>query len=477
MLGARLALPTSLLASLILVAVPASVATGKPAKATEPKAKRRSHAKRPHAPRRVSVTQRTTRSIRLDWADYRRRRYFKVYVYAADGRTLLRTVRTDRGRQRNASAWTVRNLRPQTRYAFRVAAVFAQRSKRRLKETPKSSRVEAATASDRAAPAAAPAPPAPSRFPGHFFIASDSSTTWNPQVDAPRIDYLLAHSYQDTATAATYKQYNPNGVALFYDDFGVAGDPCCAATVLTAMEVDANNWWATRDGGRIANPWGGPTALVDLGKPGVKEAYVRALVDKKAASPHWAGVFADDVNAWRNAWPIDGYSSPEDWVKRAVNPLIAYVRDNFPGLVVPNMGNWPQEPVLDSTAGLTTGGLTEWFGMWNGSAQAPPEIENTFRSVRDVVSNGRMFFGVSHSSTLTKYTFCLAAILGEPGRILVTNQTDYGTPGAWDPVFETDLGAPTGAAAHASGSPTWSRSFANGYTLTVDTTELTCSGI
>ena len=47
----------------------------------------------------------------------------------------------------------------------------------------------------------------------------------------------------------------------------------------------------------------------------------------------------------------------------------------------------------------------------------------------------------------------------------------------WDAALATQLGAPTNAVQHVTGSTSWSRSFAGGKTLTVDTAAQTCSGL
>ena len=313
-----------------------------------------------------------------------------------------------------------------------------------------------------------------------LWLNSDSGSAFDFAADSHKHDVFIAHAADSWAHADSFHASHPDGAAYFYVDFGVAGDPCCVASVLDTATVEANGWWATRNGARIPNPWGGPSWLVDLGKPGVAAAYVSALKAKWGTN-NWQGVFADDVNAWRNlGYNIDGYASPTDWINRAVVPLVKTVTDAITaakgGVVVPNIGNWPLEPDMDAVADVASGGFTEWFLTWtNGQRQTVAEIENEYHSMRRAIGNGKTYHGVVHSTSLTRYAFCAAAIMGERDHVFITNQTAYGSaPVTWDPVFELDLGSPTEPPQHTTGSTAWSRRFTNHF-LSIDTANQTCT--
>jgi hypothetical protein len=95
--------------------------------------------------------------------------------------------------------------------------------------------------------------------------------------------------------------------------------------------------------------------------------------------------------------------------------------------------------------------------------------------MRRAIAAGHVYLGIVHSTTLTRYAFCAAAIMGERGKVMITNQTAYGSaPLVWDPVFDLELGAPTEATRHTTGSTTWSRRFAN-RALSIDTAAQTCT--
>jgi hypothetical protein len=317
---------------------------------------------------------------------------------------------------------------------------------------------------------------------GHSWHNSDTASAFNYAADSTKMDYFVTHYWGSTQMADSYHQYNPSGKALFYANFGIAGDTCCVASVLDTTVVNANNWWATHNGAKIPNPWGGTMWLVDLGKPGVADAYISSLQSKYGTTNgRWQGIFADDMNSWRNlGYVIDGYSSNTDWINRAVVPLLskvtAAISSTKGGVVIPNIGNWPDEPDLNIYSDNASGGFNEWFTTWaNGSPQAISEIETEYNSMRRVISNNKVYFGLTHSTSLTKYSFCAAAIMGEPGKVFIINQTDYGTsPLVWDPTFDLNIGTATQTTQHTTGSNIWSRQFTL-KKLTIDTNTQSCT--
>jgi hypothetical protein len=353
--------------------------------------------------------------------------------------------------------------------------------------TPTATASPTPTATPSPSPTASPSPtptpspiPAPGRSVLHLWTNSDTASAFVPFADSPRTDVYIAHASDFWTYADAYHLIRPAGQAYFYVDFGVAGDPCCIAGVLDAATVDAHGWWATRNGARIPNPWGGSSWLVDLGKPGVADAYAAAL-KARWGTRNWQGVFADDVNAWRNlGYAIDGYTSASDWVNRAVVPLLrtvtAAIASDKGGVVIPNLGNWPQEPDMDAVADVSSGGLNEWFLTWGGgSGQAVPEIEAEYASMRRTIAAGHVYMGIVHSAALSRYAFCAAAIMGERGKVVISNQTAYGSaPLTWDPVFDLELGDAAEPTRHSTGSTSWSRRFAN-HALTIDTAAQTCT--
>jgi hypothetical protein len=300
-----------------------------------------------------------------------------------------------------------------------------------------------------------------------------------------RYDDFIAHAPDSWATqGARFKAAQPNGRAFVYQDFGVAGDG--VSTVVSKTDAQNHSWLATHNGATITNPWGGTNLIVDLGKPGVQAAYIAALQSKLAAHP-WDAVFADDVNDWQNLWAkgqsIDGYTSYTDYLNRALLPLLQAVKAQISKPIVPNIGDWANQRALDKAADALDGGNQEFFLMWgNGQSLAPSAIENEYASMQHELAAGKPYYGIVHRTDVQglQYAFCGAAIMGgdHPNLTRIANQVNYGSDApAWDTSLETQLGAPTNAVQHVTGSTTWSRSFAGGKTLTIDTGAQACSGL
>jgi hypothetical protein len=320
-----------------------------------------------------------------------------------------------------------------------------------------------------------------------YWQNSDAETGFDFGRDSPRIDDFVAHAASAwVSQGGRFKRARPNGRALFYADFGTAGDGL--ATVLDLASARSKGWLATHDGVEIDNPGGAGSKVVDLGKPGVADAYVRAL-ERDWGKNGWDGVFADDVNAWFGLWPgesIDGYAGPLDYWQRAVLPLLAHVHrrlvEDKHGVLVANVGEWPGHSELDSVFGVADGALQEFFLVWgDGASLQPAEVEREYASLRAAVRQGRTYYAIVHRTDVQglRYAYCAAAIMA--GRrselVRVTNQTASGNEAmAWSPAIAKSLGVPKGPVRHEQGSPTWQRSFAGGRTLRIDTGRQDCRG-
>jgi hypothetical protein len=321
-----------------------------------------------------------------------------------------------------------------------------------------------------------------------YWQNSDAETGFDFGRDSARIDDFIAHAASAWASqGAKFKRARPNGRALFYADFGTAGDGL--ATVLDLATARSKGWLATHDGAEIDNPGGAGSEVVDLGKPGVADAYVHAL-ERDWGKNGWDGVFADDVNAWFGLWPdesIDGYAGPLDYWQRAVLPLLAHVHrrlaEDKHGVLVANAGEWPDHPELDSVFGVTDGALQEFFLVWgDGASLQPAELEHEYASLRAAVGRGKTYSAIVHRTDEQglRYAYCAAAIMA--GRrsdlVRVTNQTASGNePMAWTPDLAQPVSAPDGPVRHEPGSTTWERSFSGGRVLTIDTAAQRCKGL
>jgi len=338
-----------------------------------------------------------------------------------------------------------------------------------------------------------PPPPPPTPYPPtglavhRFWIGIFSADAFNYAADSTKFDDFIAHAADSWPNqGARFKQYQPNGHVLMYQDFGYASNG--VSTVLTAADARSRGFLAHHNGAEIPNPWSGDPSqpVVDLGKPGVKEAYATALQQKLAANP-WDGTFADDVNTWANLWSngqgIDGYTGYVDWVNRAVIPLMQYVKANIRGELRPNLGDWPNQPSLDGVLPYTSGANNEWYLTYNNAAtQSAAQIEREYASMRSAISQGKVYEGIVHRTDVQglKFAFCAAAIMGgdHPELVRVANQQNYGSTAlTWDASMTTQLGTPTNAVSHTTGSTAWSRSFSGGRTLTINTSAQTCTGI
>jgi len=295
---------------------------------------------------------------------------------------------------------------------------------------------------------------------------------------AARFDTFVAHYFDSwLVQGVRYRSANPDGDCLVYCNVGNAG----GASAISLDQARANNWLAKHNGAEIPNPWGGSAFVVDVGKPGVPEAYISSIASKWGSSG-WTGLFADDANCWANLWrngqSIDGYSSYGDWWDRAMQPLLRKLADQW--RVIPNLGDWLNQPVEDSGALACAGGMEEHFLTWEtGASVGAAGIERQYQALRKCLDAGKQYHGIVHatSSQSLLYAWGMAAIMGgdKPELVRIGNQTSYGSISpTYRPELDIALGTPTGPVGHATGSNTWTRIFSGGYKLTCDTGLQTC---
>jgi hypothetical protein len=323
----------------------------------------------------------------------------------------------------------------------------------------------------------------------HYWVGIFGTNAFNFPTDSSKMDDFIAHAPDSWGTqGAPFKQYQPHGHVVFYQEFGVAGDGI--STTLSETIARSSGYLAHHNGAEILNPWGGTNKVVDLGKAGVAAAYVSSI-ESHYQNNSWDGIFADDVNAWYNLWSngqsIDGYTSPDDYWTRAVVPLMQYVYAHLKAdknaVVIPNIGDWALHTNLNSIISNTDGGNNEYYLMWNGAGvQDPATIENEYSEMQTVINAGKTYYGIVHRTDLQglRFAFCAAAIMGgdHANQVRISNQVNYGSdPLAWDVSLQTALGTPTNGVSHTTGSTTWSRSFSGGQTLIINTGTQTCSGI
>jgi len=297
---------------------------------------------------------------------------------------------------------------------------------------------------------------------------------------AARFDTFVAHYFDSWANqGAKYRSANPDGDCLVYCNVGTAG----GASAITLETARQYGWLAKHNGAEIPNPWGGSAFVVDVGKPGVVDAYIGAIVAKWGSS-RWTGIFADDANCWANLWrngtPIDGYVSYGDWWIHAMLPLLEALAQRGGWLVIPNLGDWLNQPIEDAAALACAGGMEEHFLTWeNGATVGAAGIERQYQALRKCLDAGKQYHGIVHriDQQGLLYAWGMAAIMGgdKPELVRVGNQTAYGSIAAtYRPELDIALGAPTGPVGHATGSSSWARIFSGGYKLTCDTTAQTC---
>lgn len=256
-------------------------------------------------------------------------------------------------------------------------------------------------------------------------------------------------------------------------------------TPFTKDQIDKNNWWLRDAKGNIvkenATIW-----YLDVGKPGFKEAYLKAVLDRTANQgfdgivfDYWWPSLAWLIPNYGGTMPPNGYSSDQEWFDKAWKPFVIYVcngvhaagyriigncvgeyRDGNPrrmwqrtkvdGVVYeqlafdfpPNVGGWlPATTIQRRMTAINTDPLEVW--AVDGGLEDTDPAYNEKRKV-----------------SLAMYYISLPWPPDE-----CSYHAHYSGKIYWEPLWDLDIGNPTQAAVKRTGSYFWSRKFKNGMVL------------
>lgn len=296
-------------------------------------------------------------------------------------------------------------------------------------------------------------------------------------------------------TPMSIKAINPNAKVYRYytlmfkdfndSDWNKASDTRRMNGLLDHTTVDANDWWLRDGDGNIVPSSRG--RYYDVGKPGFKEAYLKAILDRNAGKG-FDGVLLDiwcpriSVNWFANGYftthPLPAaYKTDADWLNNAWKPFIQYVVDGLHAAGYRVIGNcvgeydtgdpnyiW-QRSVVDGTV------YEQWAVNWDGSWLSGSTMERRINDLRSEPLE-TWITDAGLKSSLSDYdqrhAVALAAFLigttGDLTKQSYGNSYDSGNP-FWRSLWDVNVGTPSELAVKMSGRYFWSRQFSGGIVL------------
>lgn len=255
----------------------------------------------------------------------------------------------------------------------------------------------------------------------------------------------------------------------------------CVQTPIAYADIVKNDWWLRDSNGGIVkennNTW-----LLDVGKPGFKEAYLANMLARNAGK----GFDGFVLDYWHptipSFWFAPGttykdYSSASDWYERAWKPFIQYITSGLRAagyLVVGNCaGTVYNEGAWDRTQ--VDGTIYEgWAFGWSGEWLSEEKIERSIEVFgRDPLEVWTADYGLRSGDPeyLQKAAFALAmyyvALPSSPGLRERRFYHHYGDSTVfWDNLWDFYIGEPEDSGpSRKTGEPLFYRRFSRGVVL------------
>lgn len=256
---------------------------------------------------------------------------------------------------------------------------------------------------------------------------------------------------------------------------------------LTRLIADANDWWLRDVNGNVIESGG--VRFYDVGKPGFKEAYLHAVIDRNAGKG-FDGILLDcwspSISQWvagvTGGTPLNtglrDYPTDIDWQDRAWRPFITYVTQGLRSAGYIVMGNcageWTDTSAIKSWQRSTVDGTVyeQWAVNWDGSLLPASTIDRRIRCLQnDPLETWVTDAGLKGSLTdydqkhMIAYSAFLMGTTGDEASQCYGNNygSCYGrSEPFWKPLWDFDIGTPAKQAVKVSGRYIWTRSFTGG---------------
>lgn len=255
---------------------------------------------------------------------------------------------------------------------------------------------------------------------------------------------------------------------------------------LSWKQINDNNWWL-RDGNgnRTAGPDCPDTWLLDVGKPGFKEAYLTGILNRMKDRGYdgvvldcWWPRFLKECLFDKQGIPMPvDYPTDDIWYEKAWKSFIQYICDGLHQAGYRIIGNsigeyGSSDATKDFQRSLVDGAIYERFVLdWNGKALSGSEAEKMINAAANdpldlmILDTGLDGSDPNYDQTqlVSLAAFYIALPMGEsPRRSYGNPEQDYPV---WQPVWDFNIGSPADPMTKMVGKYFWSRKFTNGIVL------------
>jgi len=287
------------------------------------------------------------------------------------------------------------------------------------------------------------------------------------------------------ATAKVYRVYTLMCKNTYDPDWNNPSDRTALSLPIPRATIDKNDWWLRDGDGNIAKEqwfqW-----YTDVGKPGYKEAYLAAALDRTAGKgfdgfvfDYWAyGLSGEHLpGSWFPSHPMPPtYPTDDDWYEKAWKPFIEYVMTGLHKAGYRIIGNCAGEygytnQMNEFQRSLVDGVIYEqWAVDWGGEWLPGSTVERRINSFSaDPLTAWTADFGLDGNDPeyeqkqvagLAMYYIALPASQDRRSYHHRKNNKVY-----WERIWDLDIGTPAETRVKLPGKYFWSRRFTDGIVL------------
>lgn len=182
----------------------------------------------------------------------------------------------------------------------------------------------------------------------NWYFSCSSTTDKDEMIKLlARRDYVNCTEFWKEVSPQQLKSYHSDLVVYrFYDlmikndfdsDWRNPSDTSSMQTPITKADIDANDWWLRDHDGNIVKFEGSDKVwFLDVGKPGFKEAFLKAVLERNVEKgfdgfmfDQWWPSLTWLVPSLGGSMPPQGYASDVDWYERAWKPFVIYVTNGL----------------------------------------------------------------------------------------------------------------------------------------------------
>jgi hypothetical protein len=248
-------------------------------------------------------------------------------------------------------------------------------------------------------------------------------------------------------------------------------------------DIEENDWWLRDGNGEKVEAEPNWAYYIDLGKPGVKEAFLKNALARMQGKEFDGVVFdgaMETLTGWLKGRPLPkNYASDEDWFKNAWQPFLQYIVQGFHTAgyrVIQNCGGeyLNSDSKKQWNRSLVDGTVYEqWAVNWpdQGSGWLPGAVIE--RRINAIASDPLEVWTADYGLKSTdpqygqKQKVGLAMYyVGMPSGQYKRSYHHYGTGTAyWESIWDFNIGIPAEPAVKMPGKFYWTRKFTRGIVI------------